>query len=272
MALSFNSCNKKGCTDPLASNFNEKSKKEDGSCEYKPSTIKLNFTHNFNGATITKDQFHQMDYVTAHGESLEFSKLQYSISDVRFYLPNGDSVYVNGSYHLTDLENESTLIYTLPDLASFVTGKEYKGVFTGVGFNYGFNNEDNTSGAYADLNVASWSWPEMIGGGYHQLKMEGKFINTDAETVSFLFHNGSRTKNGAGEIETNYRFIKLDNSAFNLTTATTIEVKMNMANWFQNPNEWDLNVDYTMLMGNYDAQIRMTQNAGDVFSVGTISQ
>ena len=45
---------------------------------------------------------------------------------------------------------------------------------------------------------------------------------------------------------------------------------MNIANWYTNPNTWDLNVLYTMLMPNYDAQIMMTQNAVDVFSVGTI--
>ena len=31
------SCKKKGCTDPTATNYNEKAKKDDGTCEYAPT-------------------------------------------------------------------------------------------------------------------------------------------------------------------------------------------------------------------------------------------
>jgi hypothetical protein len=37
--VSFSSCKKEGCTDPKATNYNEKAKKDDGSCEY-PTTTK----------------------------------------------------------------------------------------------------------------------------------------------------------------------------------------------------------------------------------------
>lgn len=37
------SCKKEGCTDPLALNYNEKAKKDDGSCEYK-DVIVFSFT------------------------------------------------------------------------------------------------------------------------------------------------------------------------------------------------------------------------------------
>ncbi len=35
-ALTLASCNRKGCTDPTALNYNEKAKKDDGNCEYAP--------------------------------------------------------------------------------------------------------------------------------------------------------------------------------------------------------------------------------------------
>ena len=271
LGLGFNSCNKKGCTDELAYNYNEKSKKDDGTCTYKTESINLNFSHNFDGTAVAASGFDQLNYTNANGELLSFTKLQYSISDVRFYLADGDSVMLDGTYHLVDLEDAASLTYALPDLTSYVEGKDYKATFTGVGFNYGFDAIDNVSGAYSDLNLASWAWPDMIGGGYHQLKMEGRFIDAADQTVNYQFHNGSATKNAAGAFESNYRHINLDQSSFDLTGPTTIEIKMNLANWFVIPNTWDLNTNYTMLMPNYSAQIMMTQNASNVFSVGTIS-
>lgn len=272
MALSFNSCNKKGCTDALASNYNEKSKKDDGTCTYDTPLINLSFSHNFDGTAVTSSVFDQLNYTNANGELLSITKLQYSISDIRFYLTDGDSIMLDGTYHLVDLEDASSLTYALPDLVDYIGTKDYKASFAGMGFNYGFDVVDNVSGAYADLNALSWAWPDMIGGGYHQLKMEGRYVDASSQTVNYQFHNGSATKNAAGDFESNYKHITLDQSSFDLTGATTVEIKMNIANWFTTPNTWDLNTDYTMLMPNYNAQIMMTENAGNVFSVGSISQ
>lgn len=268
LGLSFNSCKKKGCTNETATNYVSEAEKDDGSCVFAPAPkLGLKFTQNFNGTDVTVANFNTIAYTNANGEELSLTKLQYSISDVRFYLANGDSVYVDGSYNLIDLENASSLSYDLTSLMTLAASTEY----VGVGFNYGFDATDNTSGAYADLNAASWGWPEMIGGGYHQMKMEGKFLDGANAEVSYAFHNGSATKNSSGVVESNYRFIKLAGSDFTLEGNTEIEVKMNIANWYTNPNTWDLNALNSMLMPNYNAQKMMTQNAGDVFSVGAIT-
>ncbi len=271
LAVSFNSCKKKGCTDELASNYSAEAKKDDQSCMYLPKAVKFEFTQNFNGSNVTVDEFNSIAYTNANGEELSLTKLQYSISDVRFYLPNGDSVYVDGSYNLIDLENSSSLTYDLPSLTEFVASKDFTGKFVGIGFNYGFNEEDNVSGAYTDLNLASWGWPLGIGGGYHQMKMEGKFLDAAGNEVSYAFHNGSSIKNSSGGFESNYKFIKLVNSGFDLKGNTVVEIKMNIAKWYTYPNTWDLNILNAMLMPNYDAQKMMIENAVDVFSVGTIT-
>ena len=82
LVMGANSCNRKGCTDPLASNFNEKSKKDDGTCTYDANQeIKLSFTHNFNGSSVTENEFNQLNYKNAKGDTVSFTKLRYSISD-----------------------------------------------------------------------------------------------------------------------------------------------------------------------------------------------
>jgi hypothetical protein len=47
---------------------------------------------------------------------------------------------------------------------------------------------------------------------------------------------------------------------------------MNIAEWFKNPNTWDLNVLNTVLMPNFDAQILMHQNGKSVFSLGAVQE
>jgi len=51
-----------------------------------------------------------------------------------------------------------------------------------------------------------------------------------------------------------------------------MEIKMNIAEWYKNPNTWDLNTLHAPLMPNYNAQKQMNQNGQSVFSIGTITQ
>ena len=47
---------------------------------------------------------------------------------------------------------------------------------------------------------------------------------------------------------------------------------MNIAEWFKNPNLWDLNDFNQTLMPNSTAQIMMYENGQNVFSLGDITQ
>ena len=73
--------------------------------------------------------------------------------------------------------------------------------------------------------------------------------------------------------------LKFDDTSFEvdlgnieITNNTTIEIKMNIAEWFKNPNTWNLNLLNTVLMPNFDAQKLMSANGKSVFSLGEIIQ
>ena len=53
----------------------------------------------------------------------------------------------------------------------------------------------------------------------------------------------------------------------NLNSNSEIEIKMNVAEWFKDPNLWDLNVFSSPLMPNPTAQQMMHENGESVFSV-----
>jgi len=137
---------------------------------------------------------------------------------------------------------------------------------------FGFNNADNFKvGGYTDLNSASWNVPDMLGGGYHYMQFEGKFLNKDIEQQGFAYHTIGAYNSITKEVEDTSFTVNL--GTISIKNDATIEIKMNVAEWFKNPNEWDLNVLNSMLMPNYDAQKLMSANGkSGVFSLGTVSQ
>ena len=73
-------------------------------------------------------------------------------------------------YHLVDIDIQGAL--------TFNTGIEIPAEqYTNVSFRFGFSDAANIDGAYTDLNVVNWGVPMMLGGGYHYMQMEGRFIN-----------------------------------------------------------------------------------------------
>jgi hypothetical protein len=47
---------------------------------------------------------------------------------------------------------------------------------------------------------------------------------------------------------------------------------MNLAEWFKNPNTWNLNELNTVLMPNFEAQKMMSANGKSVFTLGQVTQ
>jgi len=261
------SCRKKGCTDPTAVNYDSEAKKEDGTCEWETEhNLTFTFSHNYDGGAVSSADFNDLSFTNSFGNVHSISKLIYLVSDFRLYKTDGDSIVIDG-YQLVDLSDAGTLTYQISQPIPV-------GTYSGVGFNFGFDAADNTSGSYADLNVANWSWPMMLGGGYHNLQFEGSFITSVPDTVGFAYHMG-KAREIVGVDTTfhdNHFLVQLPNSGFTLSDDTSVDVKMNIAEWFKNPNTWDLNTYGSMLMPNYAAQVLMNENGSSVFTVGTITQ
>jgi len=225
--------------------------------------VNFNFTQNWDGAAITNADYEVTSYTNANGEQLTLSKLVYLISDVTFTNAAGQ-VFDAGDYNLIDARNGTNTSFT-PNLE--IPEGDYN-----VSFTYGFDDEDNQDGVYLDLNSADGAWnvPGPLGGGYHFMRLEGKYINTMSQEVAFQFHNiRANTQNPPVTTDTS---INVDLGQITIGDNTNIEIKMNVAEWFKNPNQWDLNVLFEILMPNFDAQIMMNENGQNVFSKGTVTQ
>lgn len=222
------------------------------------------FIHNWDGTAVTNADFNTIKFTNANGEQLSIEKLRYLISKITFTTNTGEKLVLSG-YNLIDVTNDSNLSFTS-------TTSILLGYYSNVSFTFGFDNEDNYNNNYVDLNSASWNVPEMLGGGYHYMQLEGKFIDNTSAEVGYAYHAIRAANTSAATLEFYDTFFEVDLGEVTITNNTTFNIKMNIAEWFKTPNTWNLNVLNNMLMPNYDAQIMMYENGQNVFNLESITQ
>lgn len=224
----------------------------------------FNFTHNWDNTNVTNADFNVIQFTNEHGEELSIERLRYLISDVTFHKSSGETIVIE-DYNLVDVTNNTNLDYAPTTSIPF-------GEYTNVSFTFGFDNDDNIDGAYTDLNSASWNVPMMLGGGYHFMQFDGKYLNSLAVETGFNYHAIRAVNISGPDLLFQDTFFDVNLGPITISNDVTFEIKMNIAEWFKNPNTWDLNVLDAPLMPNFDAQIMMNENGQSVFSLGTVTQ
>jgi len=218
--------------------------------------VTLEFTHNWDGKTVTNQDFNTFKFTTKNGETISIVRLRYLISNL--------SLHGGDNYFLVDVGENSGNLITITDIAP--------GTYN-LNFTFGFSDIDNQDGIYQDLNSVNFGVPGMLGGGYHYMQFDGKYKDTNNQDANFNYHairavDRSNPNNLVFEDTSflvNLGTVEIKNNA-------TVEIKMNIAEWFKNPNTWDLNQLNTVLMPNFDAQKLISANGKTVFSSGTINQ
>ena len=222
------------------------------------------FSHDWDGTPVSNADFNSFLFTTANGESISIERLRYVISDITFTKISGEVLNTN-LYNFVDVTNNNGLNYTL-------TSTIPPGNYSNVSFTFGLDNEDNAQN-FIDLNSASFNVPDMLGGGYHYMQFDGKFINSSMDEQGFNYHAIRAVDNpGTNPTFPQDTFFTVNLGAVSIGNNTTIEVEVNLAQWFKDPNQWDLNVYNQMLMPNSTAQILMYENGQNVFSLGDVTQ
>jgi len=220
-------------------------------------SLTLNFTHNWDGTNLATGN--TLDYTNAHGTQMSIERLRYLISNVTLSQTGANDIVLSG-YNLIDVGENTGLSY-VPSTA--IPAGTYN-----LSFTFGFNNTDNQSGVYTDLNTANFNVPDMMGGGYHYMQMDGKFMNVSSVETGYNFHAIRAVDNpGMSPTFPQDTFFVVNLGSIILTDDTTVEVQANIAEWFKTPNTWDLDALHQMLMPNSAAQIMMYENGQDVFSL-----
>ncbi len=228
----------------------------------KQVSVKLNFTHNWDGTSVDDGDFDTFDFENQKGNVLSIERIRYLISRINLIKSNSDTIKFDG-YKLVAIDSlGNDLIHELPETVS-------EGTYN-LSFTFGFNNEDNISGQYPDLNTVSWDVPSNLGGGYHFLQLDGKFKDSTDVQYPYQFHSIRAYDTATDSIrDTSFN---LNLGSVSLTNNATIEIKMNLAEWFKNPHAWDLTEKSTGLMMDFDAQLEISDNGKNVFRLGGVTQ
>lgn len=222
-----------------------------------PASVTLKFTHNWDGVPVTSSDFNTFKFTNKNGEIISIEKLRYLISNINL----GNQ---NKNHHLINIGEETGIELTFSEVA---LGNN------SLRFRFGFADEYNKDAAYNDLNSVNFGVPMMLGGGYHYMQFDGKYKDENNANTNFNYHTiraANRNNSIPWENLPDTSFV-VDLGNIEITNNATIEVKMNIAEWFKNPNTWNLNEFNTFLMPNFEAQQLMSANGKTVFSLGNVN-
>jgi hypothetical protein len=226
--------------------------------------LKFQFSHD-----VKADTF---NYINAAGNKFMISEIQYFISDIKLFTKQGDTVLLDKyeDIHYVDTDIPNSFIYAPGD--SIPVGDYEK-----MSFTFGINEKKNKSMLFVNPPESFMFWPAVLGGGYHYMKLNGKWIDPEGNPKVFNFHLGiGQEYNVKGEITAynqNYFEVNLANSSIQIRKGqmADIEILMQVENWFRNPNTWDFNTYGGKIMQNQEAVSKACSNGHDVFKIQSVN-
>lgn len=219
--------------------------------EEEVNTLQVNFifSHVVDGEDLS---FDEVKYTNAAGNNFSVETLKYFVSNITLFQENGSQIFFN-SEHYMDARDSSTLFLS----AAGIPLANY----TKLAFVFGLDETKNVSGRFPNAPESNMEWPPALGGGYHYMKLEGKF-DSASTTKNYQCHTGPTMGNQY------YVEVELEQGSFTCNNCQSVDVEiiMDIKNWWESPNTLDLN-DMSMIMGNEDMQEKLQQNGDNVFSL-----
>ncbi|MDR2972108.1 MAG: hypothetical protein LBU83_09305 [Bacteroidales bacterium] len=223
--------------------------------------IEIHFTHSVDGKPV---QFDQLIYTNTAGNQFMITDIKYFISRLIFINEEGKSVVItqDEGIHYVDCDLGKTLrwkIGTMPD-----------GNYTAISFVFGLDEEDNISNRFVNPPESNFSWPNYMGGGYHYMQINGRFLNKEGKITNMNIHTGiGQIYNGNNEVTEfvqNFFTVNLPvKFSINEDNTTILTIDMEILRWFDTPNVYNFDEYGTAIMQNQHAQQMLKENGGNVF-------
>ncbi len=243
------------------------------SCKEKPDPpeveqhIVINFDFKNNGEYL---EFDTMMYINEAGNHYMVNEIQFFISDVILHNSDGSEFLIDDwkDIHYVDTDVPATHNWEVFDN---IPAGEYEK----VSFTFGISEEKNHSFMFPNPPERDMFWPEFLGGGYHYMKLNGKWLDDNQQISPFDFHMGigqiyySYPDSITDFVQNAYEVV-LPNSSFDLEENSTKNISfiMNVEKWFESPHTYDHNIWKGYIMQNQEAMNVACENGHDVFTIG----
>lgn len=234
-------------------------RKEEISCK-----LSIQFNHMVDGAFLVKDS---RIYTNEAGNHFEVNELQYFISEISLWKDGiRYAVKSDTNIHYVDIEHPSSLEWQ-PE-SEFPEGK-----YDSLTFIFGLQASWNKTGLFLNPPERDMFWPDLMGGGYHYIKMNGKWESDEGEIKPFNLHIGigiASDGNGNDIFFHNSFPVKLVLENCTLVgdqPDQRLNITMNINSWFTTPYTWNWNIIGGQIMQNQEAMYLAAENGKDAFTV-----
>ena len=143
--------------------------------------ISMNIQHTIENIPFVKDQFL---YTNKAGNMYMISDIQWFMSDIALTKTDGTIVRPDSSQKYIYIDTE------LPETSRIEFNHLPAGQYQKISFTFGIDEKHNTSYRFVNPPESYMFWPEYLGGGYHYMKLNGKWIDQEGLEVPFNFHLG----------------------------------------------------------------------------------
>ena len=210
--------------------------------------------------------FNEMIYQNASGNRYSVGEVKYFISDLVLTSKEGKRYNIVGDkpIHYVDHAIHSTLNWNITD--PFPVGE-----YNSLTFIFGLSQERNVSNFFVNPPESDMAWSSPLGGGYHYMQINGKWLRDNGEEVPLNIHTGISKLISPDSLISyvhNCFMVTISDIKFEIQKGnpTEIVLNMNINQWFTNPENYDFRDYGTGIMENDTAQKILQKNGESVFT------
>lgn len=244
------------------------------SCKEEPEIIEntflsVEFKHNVDNLPIVLDTKH---YNNEAGNKYLINEVKYFISALHLYKSDGTKVEIShdDGIHYVDMDYLNTLCWNISEYIP-------EGYYDSLSFIFGLNEKNNQSYRFLNPPESNMSWPQLLGGGYHYMMINGWFEkeNTILAPLNIHLGKGQIYQGNTNSVDSVIGFV---DNYFQVTLSKSFLIKrdqtanltlvMNIENWFKEPFVYDFNYWGGHIMQNQPAMQMLKENGKkNVFTV-----